>query len=148
MAIPVVLALVLGVGLGMRGRPEPYPHAQWAMFSRVPASLDLWTLRIHAVDGEPVDGAPLVHDVPALADAFAGGGALRQVDRYGRALLAVQSGSDERREELQRTQRQVERRFGDHEVEYAVVNVRGNPLELLDGAPPEREVNLGTFSAP
>lgn len=148
LVVPLVLVLVLGVGLASRGQPEVYPLAQWAMFSRVPATLDLWTLRIHAVDGRPLGGAPLVRDVPALADAFAGGTAHRQVDRYGRALLAVQGGAEGRREELRRTRRQVERRFGSHDVEYAVVNVRGNPLDLLEGAPPQRELDLGTFSTP
>lgn len=145
MVVPVVLALVLGVGLGTRGQDEVYPLAQWAMFSRVPATLDLWTLRIHAVDGDAVEGAPLVRDVPMFADAFAGGAPYRSVDRYGRALLAVQNGHD-RGDELARNRRLVERLFGRHEVEYAVVNVRGNPLALLDGGAPDRELDLGTYT--
>lgn len=144
--VPVVVALVLAVGLGTRGQSEIYPLAQWAMFSRVPATLDIWTLRIHSVDGTDLEGAPLVRDVPQLADGFASGTAYRQVDRYGRALLAVQNGHD-RGDEVARLRRQVERRFGGHEVEYAVVNLRGDPLDLLAGGEPDREIDLGTYTS-
>lgn len=146
-AVPLVLALVFGVGLATRERDEVYPFAQWAMFSRVPASLDLWTLRIHAVDGQDLAEPPLVREVPAFANAFASGTAYRQIDSYGRALLAVQNGHD-RRDEVERFRRLVERRFGSREVTYEVVNVRGNPLGLLDGETPQREVTVGTFTVP
>ena len=146
LAVPVLVLLVLVVGLVTRGRPEVYPFAQWAMFSRVPATLDVWTLRIHEVDGQRFPDAPLVHDVPALAGPFDDSGAHARVDGYGRALLAVQNGHEERRAELDRLRRRTERLFGDHEVTYSVVNLRGDPMDLLEGGDPDRVVDLGRHS--
>lgn len=141
--VPLVLALILGVGLARRGQQEIYPFATWAMFSRVPETIGVWTLRIHSVDGEMAAEELLVREHPVFADAFTSGSAYRRVDRYGRALLAVQNGHE--REELDQLRDRVEELFGDHSVVYRVVHLRGDPLELVRGTGIERELNLGLF---
>lgn len=145
--VPTLLVLVVVTGLVRRDQPEVYPFASWAMYSRVPGTLDYYSLRILEIDGEPVPGRPLVRDHPEFAARFDDLRAYQDVAGFGVAVNRLQRGQDTQ-DEVDRFRPRVEDRFGGRDVRYEVVNVSGEGIGLARDGVIEEELRFGSFTTP
>lgn len=114
---------MIGIGVHRFQRLEIFPFSSWSMYSQVPSTLTDFRILVYELDGEPVEPPAFLRDIPGNGTILRSTVNSELLRRFGWAVI-------QKRPETGDLQRAIEKSFGLHHSDYALIQVIYDPLEF------------------